>query len=150
MRRLADDGVVHVQIVADRTDDDLARVEPDADRHRHPVRPLNLVRISRDGLLHPERRITSAHGMILMGERRAEERHDAVAHHPVHGALVAVDRLHHAFEHGVEELLRILGIAVGKQLHRTLDIGEQHGDLLALALEGCPRGEDLVGEVLGV
>ena len=43
----------------------------------------------------------------------------------------------------------ILGVAVSKQLHRTLDIGEQHGDLLALTLEGCPRGEDLVGKVLG-
>ena len=87
--------------------------------------------------------------MILMGERRAEERHDPVAHDLVHGALVAVDGLHHAFEHGVEELLRILGVAVGKQLHRALDIGEQHGDLLALTLEGCPGGEDLVGKVLG-
>ena len=78
--------------------------------------------------------------MILMGDRRAEERHDPVAHNPVHGALVAVDRLDHAFEHRVEELLRILGVAVSKQLHRTLDVGEQHGDLLALTLEGCSRG----------
>ena len=77
--------------------------------------------------------------MILVGERRAEEGHDPVAHNPVHGALVAVDRLDHAFEHRVEEeLLRILGVAVSKQLHRTLDIGEQHGDLLPLTLEGRP------------
>ena len=52
------------------------------------------------------------------------------------GALVAVDGLDHAFEHRVEELLRVLGIAVGKQLHRPLDVGEQHGDLLPLTLEG--------------
>src|SRR5205809_379499 len=31
------------------------------------MRPLNLVCISRDGLLHSERRITSAHGMTLEG-----------------------------------------------------------------------------------
>ena len=86
--------------------------------------------------------------MILVGDRRAEEGHDPVAHDPVHGALVAVDRLNHAFEHRVEELLRVLGVAVSKQLHRTLDVGEQHGDLLALALEGCPGGQDLVGKVL--
>ena len=79
------------------------------------MRPLNLVRISGDGLLHPQRRITSAHGMILVGDRRAEERHDAVAHNPVHGPLVAVDCLDHAFEHRVEELLRILGVAVRNQ-----------------------------------
>ena len=87
--------------------------------------------------------------MILVGERRAEERHDPVAHHLVDGALVAVDRLHHPLEHGVEELPRLLGVAVGEQLHRALEVGEEHRDLLALALEGGLRGEDLLGEVLG-
>ena len=47
------------------------------------MRPLNLVCVSGDGLLHPERRITGAHGMILMRERRAEEGHNPVAHNPV-------------------------------------------------------------------
>ena len=50
---------------------------------------------------------------------------------------------------GSRELLRVLGIAVSKQLHRSLDVGEQHRDLLALALKGRPCGEDLVGQVLG-
>src|SRR5262249_20355874 len=54
-----------------------------------------------------------------------------------------------AFEHRVEELLRVLGVAVSQQLHRTLDIGEQHGDLLALTFKGCPGGENLIGKVLG-
>src|SRR5438105_13728432 len=97
------------------------------------MRPPNLVCISGDSLLHPEARITSANSMILEGERRAKEGHDPVAHNPVYGALVAVHCLDHAFEHRVEkELLRGLRVAVDKQLHRTLDIGEQHGDLFAL------------------
>ena len=78
--------------------------------------------------------------MILVGERCTEEGHDPVAHNPVHGALVAVNGLNHAFEHRVEELLCVLWIAVGKQLHRTLDISEQNGDLLPLTLEGCLGG----------
>ena len=123
--------------------------ESDADRDWHSMRPLDLVCISGDGLLHPERRITSAHGMILVGERRAEEGHDPVAHDPVHRALVAMHGLDHALEDGVEELLCLLGVAVGKQLHRTLDVGEQHRDLLPLALDGCPGGEDPICEVLG-
>ena len=86
--------------------------------------------------------------MVLVGERRAEQRHDPVAHHLVDGALVAVDGLHHALEHGIEELARLLGIAVGEQLHRALEVGEEHGDLLALAFERGLRGEDLLGEVL--
>ena len=106
-----------MQIVADGTDDDLPRIEPDSDRHRYPISSLNLVCILRDGLLHPERRITSAHGMILVGNRRAEEGHNPIAHNPVHGALITMDCLDHAFEYRVEELLRILGVAASKQLH---------------------------------
>src|SRR6516225_11595371 len=124
-----------MQIVADGTDDDLPRIEPDSDRHRYPMNSLNLVCISRDGLLHSERRITSAHRMILVGDRRAEEGHNPVAHNPVNGTFVAVDRLDHPFEHRIEDLLRSLGVAVGEYLHRTLNICEQHSDLLALAFE---------------
>jgi hypothetical protein len=86
--------------------------------------------------------------MILVGDRRTEKGHDSVAHNPVNGTLVAVDRLDHAFEHGVEELLGGLGVAAGKQLHRTLDIGKQHGDLLALTFKDSPGGEDLIGKAL--
>ena len=86
--------------------------------------------------------------MVLVGDRRAEQRHDPVAHHLVDGALVAVDGLHHPLEDRVEELPRLLGVAVGEQLHRALEVGEEHRDLLALALEGGLRGEDLLGEVL--
>src|SRR5260370_38946845 len=87
--------------------------------------------------------------MILERKRRAKEGHNSVAHNPVHGALVAVHCLYHAFEHRIEEeLLRGLRVAVGKQLHRTLDIGKQYGDLLSLALEGCPRSANLIGKVL--
>ncbi len=107
------------------------------------------VRVPRDRLLHPERRVAGAHRVVLVGERRAEERHDPVAHHLVDGALVAMDGLHHALEDGVEELARLLGVAVGEQLHRALEVGEEDRDLLALALQGGLRGEDLLGEVLG-
>ena len=42
---------------------------------------------------------------------------------------------------------RLLGIAVGEQLHRALEVGEQDRDLLALAFEGAARGEDPLGQV---
>ena len=87
--------------------------------------------------------------MILVGDRRAEEGHDAVAHDPVDRPFVVVNGLDHPFEHGLEQLLRSLGVAVRKDLHRTLDIREQHGDLLAFTLEAYPGGEDLVGKVQG-
>ena len=59
-----------------------------------------------------------------------------------------MDGLHHPLEHGVEELPRLLGVAVGEQFHRALEVGEEHRHLLALALEGSLGGEDLLGEVL--
>ena len=60
-----------------------------------------------------------------------------------------MDGVHHVLEHGVEELPRLLRIPVREQFHRALEIREEHGDLLALAFEGAPRDEDLLGEMLG-
>src|SRR4029453_2438424 len=62
------------------------------------------------------------------------------------GALVALDGVHHPLEDGVEELARLLGVPVGQQLHGAPEVGEEDRDLLALALEGGLRGEDLFGE----
>ena len=148
MGRLADGRVVHVEVAADGADDHLAGVHPDPDVQGHARGPVHLLGVALDRLLHPQRGVARPHRVILVGDRRAEQRHDPVAHDLVDGALVAMDGLHHAFEHGIEELAGLLGVAVGEQLHRALEVGEEHGDLLALALEGALRGEDLLGEVL--
>ena len=63
------------------------------------------------------------------------------------GALIAVHRIHHQREDLVEELARLLGVAVGQQLHRGLQVGEEHGHLLALALQGTPGGHNLLGQI---
>src|SRR5262249_54016078 len=47
------------------------------------------------------------------------------------------------------EFACFLGISVGEQLHRPLEVGEENGDLLALAFESRLGSEDLLGEVLG-
>ena len=95
--------------------------------------------VALDPFLHAQRRVAGPHRVILVGERRAEQRHDAVAHHLIDGALVVMDGLHHVFEDGVEEFARLLGITVGQQFHRALEVGEQHRHLLALAFE-CRLG----------
>jgi hypothetical protein len=59
-----------------------------------------------------------------------------------------VHGLDHLLEHGVEELPRFLWIAVGEELNRALQVGEEHGDLLALALQSSLGVEDALGEVL--
>ena len=87
--------------------------------------------------------------MIFMGERRPEQRHDAVAHDLVHRALVAVHGLHHAFEDGVEDSPGFFRVAVGQELHGPLQVSKEDRDLLALALQGALGCEDLLGEMLG-
>src|SRR5258706_11465612 len=85
--------------------------------------------------------------MVLVREWRAEDRHDTVAHDLIDGAFVAVDGFHHALEHRIEQLAGVLGIAIREQLERALDVGEEHRDLLALALQRAAVAQDLFGEV---
>ena len=112
-------------------------LRPDAHLDRDPMRATHLLAVAAHGVLHGQRRIAGPHRMVLMGNRRPEQGHDAIAHDLIHGALVAVHRRHHAFEHRVEQLPRLLGVAVGQQLHRALQVGEQHRDLLALPFQGA-------------
>ena len=115
-----------------------------------PPCALDLVRVEVDPPLHPQRGVAGAHRVVLVGDRRAEQRHDPVAHHLVDRALVVMDGLHHPLEDRVEELARLLGVAVGEQLHRALEVGEEHGDLLALALEGALEVRIFSARCLGV
>jgi hypothetical protein len=86
--------------------------------------------------------------MVFVRDRRAEERHDAVAEVLVHRALEAVHALGQDREEAVEDLVPDLGVHLLGQLHRALHVGEEHGHLLALAFEGGLRLQDLVGQVL--
>src|SRR6266568_1868866 len=51
--------------------------------------------------------------------------------------------------HGVENRAGLFGIAIGQELHRSLEIREENRHLLALAFEGALGGEDPVREMLG-
>ena len=107
----------------------------------------HLVRILLHVFLHPEGRVARPHRVILVRERRAEEGHDAVAHHLVDGAFVAVDGLHHVLEYRIEDLACLLGVAVGEEFHRALEVREEHRDLLAFTFQ-CGLGrQDALGEV---
>jgi hypothetical protein len=87
--------------------------------------------------------------VVLVGERGTEQGHDAVTHDLVDGALVTMHRLDHARQHGVEQPARLLGVAVGQELHRALEVGEQHRHLFSLTLQRGSGTEDLLGDVLG-
>jgi hypothetical protein len=132
--RLPHGGVVHPQVAADRPHDHFAGVQADAYLERNPFSAAHLVGVLFDGFLHAKRGVARADGMVLVGEGRAEQCHDPITHHLVDCALIAMHGLHHPFEHGIEDAAGLFGIAVREQLHAAFEVGEQHGDLLALAL----------------
>src|SRR5262249_21872112 len=45
------------------------------------------------------------------------------------------------------ELLRLLGVTPPYQLHRALDIGKEHRDLLTLTFEGTAGEQDFLSEI---
>ena len=147
MGGLANGGVIHVQIIANGAHHHLARVEPDAHLQGDPVGPLDFGGILLHGGLHAQGGIAGPHRMVFMGQGRPKQGHDAIAHDLVDGALIAMHGGHHAFQHGIKELPGLLRIAIGQQFHGALEVGKQHGDLLALAFQRTAGGEDFLGEI---
>ena len=141
--------VVHVQVAADRPHHHLARVQPDADVEGHAMGALHLSSVLLHGLLHAQGGVAGAHRVVLMRQRRPKQGHNAIAHDLVDGAFVAGARPPSCVEHRVEELSRLLGVALGQQLHGALEVGEEHRDLLALAFQGAAGGEDFLREIGG-
>src|SRR6266705_7133588 len=96
-----------------------------------------------------ERRPAGALRVVLVRDRRPEEGHDPVARVLVHRSLEAVHAVGEDGEEAVEDPVPRLGVHLLGELHRALHVGEEDGHLLALALEGGARGEDLLGEMTG-
>jgi hypothetical protein len=106
--RVPEGRVVHAQIVADPAHDDLSRVEADADGEVEAARGAQPVRVAPDLVAEIQRRPARALRVVLVGDRRAEERHDAVAGELVDGALEAVDALGEEAEEAVEDRVPLL------------------------------------------
>ena len=146
MRAVADGGVVHSQVVADGADHDEPGVEPHAHADRDPGAGVEHQRaLDRPG--DAERGQGGAARVILVRQRGAEERHEAIAEELVDGALVAVDLGQRRLEEAVEEVVHGVGPQPFGQRGGPDQVAEEHGDRLALALQCRARGEDALGEV---
>src|SRR4029453_11014430 len=137
---------LHAQVVANSSDYDLARVEPNADRERQPVLSADLARVDAGGVTQMERRVAGALRVILVGDRRAEERHATVPGELVDEALESLGAVTEDAEEALHDLRPHLGVEVLRQLHRALHVGKQHGDELAFTLKRALGGENLVGK----
>src|SRR5690348_4000958 len=60
-----------------------------------------------------------------------------------------MDCLHHPFQDWIKQFPHLLGIAVGEELHRALEVGKEHRHLFAFPFKGRLGDEDPLGEVLG-
>ena len=132
---VADRSVGGVEVVADGADDHLAGTEPDP--HGEVDAPAAQLRcVGGELVLQMQRRVARTPGVVLMGDRRAEDGHDPVAGEGVDGSLEAVDASGQDGEdvsHDPPPLLRIRPL---RHLHRADDVSEQDRDVLALALGG--------------
>ena len=124
----------------DRAHHDFASIHADADLDRRQASFAECRRVAPEIFLHPQRRIQRALRMVLVGERSAEHREDAVAGRLHHVAIVAIHRRDHELEGGIDDRAGFLRIEVLLQLGRALDIGEQRRNGLALALHDVRPG----------
>ncbi len=113
----------------------LAGVDPNPALDRAAAVGDYFRRIPLQLLLHPHCGIQRALGMVLMGDRRAEQGEDAIAGRLHHVPVVAMDGVDHQLQRGIDDCPGFLGIELLHQLGRALDIREQRRHRLALALD---------------
>ena len=140
-------GVVHAQVASDRAHHHGTGVDPDAHAEVEPVYALDVGGERLEPFLDRQRRAERPRGVVLVGDRRAEERHDAVTEELVDRPLAAVDGREDHLEDAVHDAVDVLGVEALRHCGEAGHVGEHHGDGLALTLEGALRGEDLLGEV---
>ncbi len=117
------DGVVVPRaLVADRADDRLSGMDADPYIER-------LTSERRDRLAHRERGVASAHRMVLVRERRAEQCRHAIVPDVADRASKVPDRIDHRFQNGIDAFERRLGI---RAVDRLTDASAKHSELLAL------------------
>src|SRR2546425_4735188 len=100
---LANGGVVDVQVTSECADHDLPGIEPHSDLHHSRMDPTDLLGVALHAVLHPERGVACPNGVILVGQWRSEERHDAVAHDLIHEAFEAMNGFDHVLEYRIED-----------------------------------------------
>ena len=133
--RVADRHEVHVHVVADRADDHLAGVQPAADSELDAVAARQLRGQLGHLALELEDRQARAPGVVLVRQRRAEDRQQAVAGELVDRPLELVDRARGDRQEAIEDEAPALGVQRAGELHRADDVGVHHRHLLALALD---------------
>ena len=102
--------VIHPQILADGADHDEARVDAHAHSELDAVHPSHVVGQRFELPLDRERSAERAMGMVFVRDRRAEQRHHAVAEELVDRAFVAVHLTEDDLEGAIHDGVDFLGV----------------------------------------
>jgi hypothetical protein len=142
-----DGGVLHVQIRTDAADHYLAGVQSDPDGEAQALLAAQLPCVQAERVAQVQGRVARAPGVVLVRDRCAEDRHDAVTGVLVDGPFESVDAFREDRVEAVEDPAPILGIDVLGEVHRALHVREHHRHLLALPVERALHLADLVGKM---
>jgi len=132
--RVADRRVLALAAGADRTGDHLTGVDPDPGGEVEPWAAAQLGRVLGDVVEHLQGGVAGAPSMVLVGDRRAEDGHDAVAGELVDGAREALDCAGEDGEEALHDLAPLLRVLPLGEVHRAAHVGEEDRHLLALAI----------------
>jgi hypothetical protein len=135
-----------MEVIVNGAHHDFPGVQADAALHNHPMDAVHLLSIVAQRRLHGQGRITGPQGVILVSNRGAKEGHNTVAQHLVDRAFIAVYRVHHGVQGGIQELLGGFGVQALNEFQRVFDIRKQHRDLLALAFQAGAEHADFLGQ----
>ena len=116
--------------------------------HLQAMGAAHVLGIAAHRRLHGQGRVAGPHGVVFMGEGGAEERHDAVARaldSPCPRKRCTASIM--AWRAGSRSCLGLLPGPGLDQLRRALEVGKQHGDLLAFAFQRTAGGEDFLREI---
>jgi hypothetical protein len=94
----------------DRPHHHLARVHPDPRFDGNLALRAQTLSVATQLLLHRQRRMKCALGMVLVRNRRPEQRENSVPRRLRDVAAVAMHRRHHKLQHRVDNRARLLGI----------------------------------------
>src|SRR5574341_2257004 len=103
-------GVVHAQVVADATHDDLAGIQAHPYRELEPALASHVFGERAELSREIQGGRTGALGVVLVGDRGAEEGHDAVTGVLVDRSRVAVDAARQDPEQAIQQAVPLLGI----------------------------------------
>jgi len=109
-------------------------VHPDPHPELRTEAALHVLRVPGEMLLDRQGGMDGPDGVVLLSQRRTEERHHPVAREGVHPAPVTLHLPAEQNEAPIHHLVDNLRIEPLRQRGETDDIGKQDGDLPALAL----------------